>query len=300
MTTATKDYEQLAALVALLFHGDRRYKPSQLRPLFEADLTPLDILRHGDGSALVPEDRSDLLALAASDLERWQAAGISLLSPFAEKYPAQLAAVFDYPVLLFAKGRVADDERSAALVGSRGVSDAGLRFTDRTARLLVDDGVTVVSGLARGVDGSAHAAALDAGGRTVAVLGNGINRVYPAEHRDLQEQIASSGLLISQFLPDASPTRQSFPQRNIVMSAYSSVTVIVEAAEKSGTRIQADAAVKHGRPLVLTSQVVENTTWGRKYADGGYNVEVASSPDGVKLAVSALLARSHTPAPSAM
>lgn len=155
----------------------------------------------------------------------------------------------------------------------------------------------MVSGLAHGVDGSAHEAALNAGGRTVAVLGNGLNRVYPREHAGLQSEIAQRGLLISQFLPDSSPTRQSFPQRNIVMSAYSSMTVIVEASEKSGTRIQADAAVKHGRPLILTRQVVQSTSWGRRYADGTFNVAVVATPGEARRAVAAMLERAYVPAP---
>ncbi len=104
-------------------------------------------------------------------------------------------------------------------------------------------GITVISGLAAGIDTAAHVAALDAGGRTVAVLGTGINRVYPAANRELQERIACEGLVLSQFWPDAAATKKSFPLRNATMSGYGRVTIVGEAGETSGARIQARVCV---------------------------------------------------------
>jgi DNA processing protein len=132
------------------------------------------------------------------------------------------------------------------------------------ARALVARKMTVVSGLARGIDTAAHRAALDAGGRTVAVIGTGIGRAYPAENHALQDEIASRGLVLSQFWPDASPDKRSFPMRNATMSGYGLATVVVEAGEKSGARIQARVAVEHGRQVILTDRVVARNTWARE------------------------------------
>ncbi|MFI1192506.1 DNA-processing protein DprA [Micromonospora sp. NPDC020750] len=150
-------------------------------------------------------------------------------------------------------------------------------------------GVTVVSGLAKGIDTAAHQAALAAGGRTVAVIGTGIRRHYPAVNRALQEHIAEVGLVISQFWPDAAPTKQSFPMRNAVMSGYAAATVVVEAGERSGARIQARLALQHGRPVVLTSQVMRHD-WARSFADRP-GVHVAHGTAELVEAIDAILDR---------
>jgi DNA processing protein len=296
MTGRDQSETQVHALVALLFEQEPRPTPSKLRHQFELGRTPYEILEDGDSASLLPENVDSRIDRAIELVADWRKAGISVLTPCQAEYPAQLSNVFDYPVLLFACGEVRHDIRSVAIVGSREVSNSGLRFASDLARLVTLDDVTVVSGLARGVDGSAHRAALDAGGRTVAVLGNGISYTYPREHATLQQEIAQKGLLLSQFSPDERPTRRSFPQRNITMSAYSSVTVIVEATEKSGTRIQADAAVKHGRPLVITRRVATETSWGRTYAAGAYDVTVVDSPGEARRAITRLLDRTHSTA----
>jgi DNA processing protein len=140
--------------------------------------------------------------------------------------------------------------------------------------------MTVASGLARGIDTAAHHAALDAGGRTVAVIGTGISRAYPAENRALQEEIAARGLVLSQFWPDASPSKQSFPMRNVTMSGYGLATVVVEAGEQSGARIQARVAVEHGRQVILTDQVVARNAWAQALL-GRPGVHLASDVDRV-------------------
>jgi DNA processing protein len=123
--------------------------------------------------------------------------------------------------------------------------------------------VTVLGGLALGIDTAAHRAALEAGGRTVCVIGTGIGRAYPAQNRDLQEEIAARGLVLSQFWPDAPPQRHNFLMRNATMSGYGLATVVVEAGEQSGSRAQARIAVEHGRPVILTSLVVDRNDWAR-------------------------------------
>jgi DNA processing protein len=118
-----------------------------------------------------------------------------------------------------------------------------------------------------GIDTAAHRAALAVGGRTVAIVGTGINRVYPAENRDLHEEVASSGLLLSQFWPDAPPQQHNFLMRNATMSGYGLATVVVEAGENSGARAQARMAVEHGRPVILTEMVVEQNEWAQALVD---------------------------------
>ncbi|MFD6699839.1 MULTISPECIES: DNA-processing protein DprA [unclassified Microbacterium] len=278
------------ALLALLFHAEKPLTAAVLRRRFDDGEAPSDVLTNASGQ-LFDIDASGLLAAASETRSAWEAEGITLLTPFSDRYPSQLRSVYDYPLVLFSRGVIQNDRLSAAIVGSREVTPNGIAFADQLAGYLAEDGITVVSGLARGVDGTAHRAALRAGGRTVAVLGNGLRNVYPAEHRELQQQISESGLLISQFRPEMRPTRQTFPQRNITMSAYSSLTVIAEASEKSGTRIQAGAAVKHARPLVITTQVAAGTSWGREYAAGGFDVTVVRDAEEARTAVREILDR---------
>jgi DNA processing protein len=123
--------------------------------------------------------------------------------------------------------------------------------------------VTVVAGLAAGIDTAAHRAALDSGGRTVAVIGTGINKTYPAANRDLHGEIAQRGLLLSQFWPDAPAHKHTFLMRNATMSGYGQATIVVEAGEQSGARAQARMAIGHGRPVILTDAVVDRNEWAK-------------------------------------
>ena len=120
-------------------------------------------------------------------------------------------------------------------------------------------------------------ASLDVGNRTIGVIGTGLNRSYPRENSGLQELLADKHLHVSQFHPDALASPKTFPMRNVVMSAFSSLTVIAEAGEKSGTRSQAGAAVKHGRPLIISRAVFQQTSWGRDLVDQGLDVTVVSN-----------------------
>ena len=155
---------------------------------------------------------------------------------------------------------------------------------------LVSIGISVIAGLAAGIDTAAHEAALAKGGRTIAVIGTGINRHYPAANRRLQDTIAQRGLLLSQFWPDAPPQQHNFPMRNAVMSGYGIATVVVEADERSGARIQARMAVHHGRPVILTDMAVEATQWAKELT-GRPDVRVASSLDDVVTVVRELVDR---------
>lgn len=197
-----------------------------------------------------------------------------------ESYPVQLAGVQEAPPILFALGDLRRTDLAVSVVGSRKASEFGLQVAGDVAKGLAHEGITVLSGLAEGIDTAAHEAALGAHGRTVAVIGTGIRRQYPATNRELHGEIARRGLLLSQFWPDAPPTRYTFPMRNATMSGYGITTVVVEAGETSGARIQARVAVEHGRPVILTSLVVDRNEWA-KALQGRPRVFVASSADEV-------------------
>ena len=210
---------------------------------------------------------SDDVETAAADLERWQRAGIRMVSVLDEGYPSNLRMIHQRPPVLFMRG--SDDARDAtsvAVVGTRQPTPHGIAQARQLATRLVERDIPVISGLATGIDSAAHTAALAAGGRTVAVIGTGIDRAYPRENADLQEEIAARGLLISQFLPGSPPTKVSFPMRNAVMSGYALATVVVEAAYRSGARMQARLALQHGRHVFLLRSLLQHD-WARTYAD---------------------------------
>lgn len=152
----------------------------------------------------------------------------------------------------------------------------GIRRAARMSRLLAEQHVTVVSGLARGIDTAAHRAALTAGWRTIAVLGTGITGCYPRENRDLADDIMASGALVSQFWPTSPPSRDAFPARNVVTSGISQGSVVIEAASTSGARMQARLALEHGKKVFLARSLVDTQPWAREYADHRGAIEVTS------------------------
>lgn len=226
----------------------------------------LDVLT--DDGSLVRPSLAPELERAASEVDAWRAAGINFVTILDPEYPAQLRDIRQAPPFLFYKGELREKDRGVSVVGSRKVSEAGAAAARGAAAVLVERGLTVVSGLAAGVDSAAHSEALARGGRTVAVVGTGINRVYPAQNKGLAATIEQrQGLILSQFFPDAPPTKSSFPMRNATMSGYGLATFVAEASETSGSRIQARVAVEHGRPVILNKTVVESTDWGRLMVD---------------------------------
>ena len=214
--------------------------------------TLLDAARDGDQTSLFDTEHDIDLRRISEEIEQWELDGTRLVSVLDAEYPSNLRAVFDRPPLVFIHGNVTpSDARAVAIVGSRQASDDRLAQAATFATSLADAGFTIISGLAEGVDGAAHRAALSAGGRTVAVIGTGIRRSYPAAHAELQAQIAREGAVLSQFWPDQPPTRQTFPMRNAVISGLSLGTIVIEASERSGTRIQTRFALAHHRPVFL-------------------------------------------------
>jgi DNA processing protein len=239
------------------------------------------------------DDLGDLaeadLQAVADEIAAWAAESIGLVTVLDEDYPAQLLTVHDHPPLLTYAGALDDsDAQGVAVVGTRQASADGLRLAAGVATALAEQGRTVISGLATGIDTAAHQATLRAGGRTVAVIGTGLRRCYPLANRQLQREIARHGLVVSQFWPDSPPSRQSFPMRNVVMSGYSLATVVVEASQTSGARMQARIALAHGRPVILLDRLLRHE-WAREMADRP-GVAVVSTAAGVADAVQEIAA----------
>ncbi len=175
---------------------------------------------------------------------------VSLLTSDDPDYPTALKAAADAPLVLYVRGfMLPADEAAVAMVGTRTPTHYGIRVARSMASDLATSGMTVVSGMARGIDTHAHRGALDAGGRTIAVLGSGIDVPYPPENRGLMEQIASSGAVVSENPFGTQPESGYFPARNRIISGLSRATVIIEAAEDSGSLITADYTLKQGRKL---------------------------------------------------
>jgi len=166
--------------------------------------------------------------------------------------------------------------RRVSVVGSRAASKDGLARAARLSRLLVERGVVVVSGLAEGIDAAAHVAAIDSGGRTIAVLGTPVDRVFPLANRALQERIMREHLAVSQFAPGTSGGRKCFPMRNRTMALLSDATVIAEAGEGSGTLHQGWEALRLGRPLFLLDSVAKNPSLAWPVEMLAYGAEVLS------------------------
>jgi len=197
----------------------------------------------------------NLIAVRARDdldltLQRIEQIGLQVLTWDSPDYPRNLLSIAQPPPVLYVKGALTPaDEWAVAMVGTRHASAYGREVARDLAARLAASGVTVVSGLARGIDGVAHQSALDAGGRTIAVLGSGLDEIYPPEHARLAEAIAKSGALVSDYPLGTKPEGVNFPPRNRIISGLCKGAVIVEAGEGSGALITADFAAEQGRDV---------------------------------------------------
>lgn len=175
--------------------------------------------------------------------------GINWLTLFDDDYPVLLKQIYDPPIVLFYKGNL-KYEKAIAVVGTRKITGYGKAVTDQFVKKLVEGGLTIVSGLARGVDSYAHFTTLKEGGKTIAVLGSGLNQVYPPENKKLSEDIIKGGgALISEFVPDQTSFPGNFPARNRIISGLSAATLVIEAAVDSGSLITARLALEQGREV---------------------------------------------------
>ncbi len=173
-----------------------------------------------------------------------------ILIPSDPTFPRLLREMQNPPSLLFVRGDlIPTDALSIAIVGTRGATHYGRSQAQRFSRVLAQAGLTIISGLARGIDAAAHQGALEGGGRTIAVMSSGVAEVYPPNHQDLAEQIIASGALVSEMPPDARPRKGMFPQRNRLISGLSLGTLVIEAAQRSGALITARLAGEQGREV---------------------------------------------------
>jgi DNA processing protein len=184
------------------------------------------------------------------EMERLVRLGVSVLTVFDPAYPPRLKEIYNAPPLLYVKGEITrQDDQSVGVVGTRGPTVYGKELAARIVPELVRSGLTIVSGLARGIDSIAHRAALDAGGRTIAVLGCGIDVIYPAENRTLYGLIRDSGAVITEYALGTKPDAFNFPARNRIISGLCLGTVVVEAQYTSGALITADYALEQNREV---------------------------------------------------
>ena len=192
------------------------------------------------------------------ELAYYHRENISLLTPDDAFYPFPLTQIYDPPVLLFVKGNLLPREKCLAVVGSRVASTYGMFVTERLCRELAWHGITIVSGMARGIDTAAHRGALAGKGRTIAVLGNGMNVIYPPENSSLSEEIVNCGALVTEYRRGISPDRKHFPCRNRIISGLSMGVVVVEAGERSGSLITARLALEQGREVFAVPGMVDS------------------------------------------
>lgn len=203
------------------------------------------------------EDRVDL----AAELERVARFGARVITQTDPEYPPLLREIHNPPIVLYVRGELQErDRHSISVVGSRKTSHYGLECAKKLSYQLAYAGLTIVSGLARGIDTAAHQGALAAKGRTVAVLGSGLGCLYPPENEALAEKIAASGAVVSEFPMSVAPDQQTFPQRNRIVSGWSDGLLVVEAGLKSGALITAGQASEQGRAVYAVPGPIDRPT----------------------------------------
>ena len=247
----------------------------------------------GAQSSLFPEDPEPRLAKARDQLATWERHGYRLLTVRDDDYPGALQLVHDRPPLLWVAGdpQLITHTPAIAVVGTRQPSDEGRARAEQFATALVSGGFVVLSGLAAGIDTVAHRATLRAGGRTVAVVGTGLDHVHPPQNEVLQAELARDHAVVSPFWPEDGPAAERFRRRNAVMSGLGLGTVIIEASVRSGTRVQARHALAHGRPVFLCRSLLTQS-WAAELSQkpGVHVVDTAAD-------VTEIVSHSLDPAP---
>lgn len=218
--------------------------------ILEADKAQLtSVFRVGAGTAQAVVEQRGTIDWAA-EIDRAQTVGARIITQIDEEYPSQLLEIHDPPLALYVRGRFESrDKHSIAVVGTRRPSNYGKQSAELVSRQLARAGHTVVSGLATGIDTIAHTAALAAGGRTLAVIGSGLDELYPPRNAALADEIVEHGAVISEFPMGRKPDRTTFPMRNRIVSGLSRGVLIVEAGRRSGALITANQALDQGRTV---------------------------------------------------
>jgi DNA processing protein len=222
---------------------------------------------------------SSILDKANAEIERLETLGAEVITLEDENYPELLREIHDPPIALYVRGDLqkACERPALAVVGSRRCSTYGVNVAESLARDLAAHGLTIVSGMARGIDAGAHRGALEAGGLTVAVVGTGLETTYPKEHKKLEEQIVAQGAVISEFPLGTPPLPQNFPYRNRILSGLCFGVLIVEASEHSGSLITARLAYEQGREVfAVPGNITSQTSFGPNYLikDGAKLVQI--------------------------
>ncbi len=250
--------EQLLASIALSLIDDlgpQRYKNlintfGSAKDVYNADFAELLLVDKITRPIARRIHSKETLNDAQKELEAAQKNGIAILSQDDERYPYGLKNISDPPIILYVSGQIKpQDFFSVAIVGSRRATHYGISAAKKFSEEFASLGVTTVSGLARGIDTEVHKVTLQSGGRTIAVLGNGLEYYYPPENRALQKKIGENGAVISEFPLEAKPDPGSFPRRNRIISAISAATLVVEADENSGALITARYASEQGKDV---------------------------------------------------
>ena len=189
---------------------------------------------------------------------------IKIINISDDNYPAKLKNIYAPPITIFAKGDISLlNSKSIAIVGSREPSKYGIYVAEKFSKELSKEGITIVSGLARGIDTFAHVGALSSFGKTIAVLGSGIDVVYPKENAKYYREISEKGLIISEYIVGTAPESKNFPQRNRIISGLSDGVLVVEARKNSGTMITTDFALEQGKELyVIPGNITSNLSAG--------------------------------------
>jgi DNA processing protein len=242
-------------------------KPIHRASLIRAFSTAENVFRQTEMDLMAASElRPDLaerithfdLRSAEKELTAAERANIQIIPLDDDEYPQLLKTIPDPPLVLYVRGRLLKEEITVALVGSRKATPYGLNASHSLARDLAAAGITVVSGLARGIDAGAHNATMEAGGRTVAVLGSGVDVIYPSEHKMLANKIAQNGAVVSEFPLGTAPNRDHFPVRNRIISGLSRLVIVVEASDKSGSLITARMAAEQGREVMAVPGTIFN------------------------------------------
>lgn len=241
-------------------------------------------------------------ARAETEIERVRKAGGDILVLDDGVYPALLRETYDPPVVLYVKGAWAEclDGPCVAIVGSRRCSTYGQNAALMLARELAQRGVTIISGLARGIDAAAHRGALEAGGRTVGVMGTGLDNIYPRDHKKLAQDILNcAGALVTQFPLDTPPVSENFPYRNRVISGLSLGVLVVEAAENSGSLITARLAIEQNREVfAVPGNITSRNSFGTNYLIKGAGAKLVQQWQDIASELPAEIAAQLLPPPS--